>query len=326
MPQAARSRDSKVEGPKIRFDVILDWITGSHASIRLHSRIGQYVSKLQRWADIIVSSAIERLVFVKKIIWITLVLAQPPFIWAQQPFYTDDADVTPAGKVHLETFDEYDWLQHSQRPHRKQNTLNMRINYGLGNRLELDLDSPLIAIMNDTTASVRRPFGIGDTNFGMKYNIRPERGTSPALAVAAYIETPTGNSENGLGSGLTDIWVYGVVQKAVSPLLVLHLNGGYLFTGNTSTGVVGIGKARGHVATIGASIVRTFTRTLDVGMEVTGAVAPNTNLQRGQLQFLVGGNYSVHEGLTLDIGVLAGHYVASPRIGLQIGFSFNNRQ
>ena len=284
------------------------------------------MSKLLRWADIIVTASVERLVFVKKITWIILVLAQSTFSWAQQPFYTDDADVTPAGKVHLETFDEYDWLQHSQRPHRKQNTLNMRINYGLGNRLELDLDSPLIAIMNDTTASVHRPFGIGDTNFGMKYNIRPERGTSPALAVAGYIETPTGSSENGLGSGLTDIWVYGVVQKTVSPLLVLHLNGGYLFTGNTSTGVVGIAKARGHVATIGASIVRTFTRTLDVGMEVTGAVAPNTNLQRAQLQFLVGGNYSVHEGLTLDIGVLAGHYVASPRIGLQIGFSFNNRQ
>jgi hypothetical protein len=36
------------------------------------------MSKLQRWADIIVTAAIERLVFVKKIIWITLVLAQPP--------------------------------------------------------------------------------------------------------------------------------------------------------------------------------------------------------------------------------------------------------
>jgi len=97
-------------------------------------------------------------------------------------------------------------------------------------------------------------------------------------------------------------------------------------SGKRKASVVGIAKTRGHVATIGASIVRTFTRTLDVGMEVTGAVAPNTNLQRAQLQFLVGGNYSVHEGLTLDIGVLAGHYVASPRIGLQIGFSFNNRQ
>ena len=261
----------------------------------------------------------------RKILWIALVFARPSFTLAQQPFYTDDADVTPAHKVHLEIFDEYDWLQQSQRPHLKQNTLNMRINYGLGKGLELDLDSPLIAIMNDTTASVRRPFGIGDTNFGIKYNIRPEQGRSPALAVAAYVETPTGNSRSGLGSGLTDIWVYGIVQKAVAPPLVLRINGGYLFTGNTSTGVVGITTAHGHVATMGASIVRTLTRRFDLGTEVTAAIAPNPDLQRAQLQFLIGGNYAITEGLTLDIGVIGGHYVASPRIGLQIGFSFDYR-
>jgi hypothetical protein len=36
---------------------------------------------------------------------------------AQQPFYTDDADVTPKGGVHIEGFDEYDWLQLSQAAH-----------------------------------------------------------------------------------------------------------------------------------------------------------------------------------------------------------------
>ncbi len=49
---------------------------------------------------------------------------------AQQPFYTDDADVTPKGGVHVESFDEYDWLQRSQAPHLQQNTINMRVNYG----------------------------------------------------------------------------------------------------------------------------------------------------------------------------------------------------
>jgi hypothetical protein len=63
--------------------------------------------------------------------WMTFVILWPLSLRAQQPFSTDDADVTPAGKVHFEAFDEYDWLQHSQVPHLRQNTLNMRINYGL---------------------------------------------------------------------------------------------------------------------------------------------------------------------------------------------------
>ena len=79
---------------------------------------------------------------------IVLILLSPTLLLAQQPFSTDDADVTPAGKVHFEAFDEYDWLQHSQVPHLRQNTINMRVNYGLGKGLELDLDSPLLAIAN----------------------------------------------------------------------------------------------------------------------------------------------------------------------------------
>ena len=258
-------------------------------------------------------------------LWVLLAVSWPSFLAAQQPFYTDDADVTPAGKVHIEAFDEYDWLQRGQRPHIRQNTVNMRVNYGLGKGLEVDLDSPLLTIVNDATVRPLRAFGIGDTNFGVKYNLRPEQGKSPAVSFAMYIETPTGNPRTGLGSGLTDIWAYCILQKTLSPSLVARINAGYLFTGNTSTGVVGITTARGHVATTGASITRMLTRRLNVGAEATAAVAPNSDLQRAQLQFLAGGNYELREGLTLDIGILGGHYIASPRFGLQIGFSFDYR-
>jgi hypothetical protein len=252
-----------------------------------------------------------------------LILLYAHFTFAQQPFYTDNADVTSAGQVHIEVFDEHDWLQRGQAPHIRQNTFNMRIDYGLGKGFELDLDSPLITIANDSTTSLRGAAGIGDTNFGLKYNFREENGRVPAFALAVYIETPTGNPSNGLGSGLIDSWIYGIAQKAVAPGWIARLNAGYLFTGNTSTGVVGITKARGHVATLNASLVRTITRRLDLGAEVASAIAPNTDLQRAQLQFMVGGNYAIHDGFTLDIGILGGRFVASPRIGLQIGFSFN---
>jgi hypothetical protein len=36
---------------------------------------------------------------------------------------------------------------------------------------------------------------------------------------------------------------------------------------------------------------------------------------------LVGGNYAIRNGLALAFGLLGGKYVASPRIGMQLGFA-----
>lgn len=255
----------------------------------------------------------------------TVALCVAPAARAQQPFSTDDADVTPKGKFHLECFNEYDWLQDSQRPHLQQNTFNTKLNYGLGHGLELDLDAPLIAIGNDATLVPQWPFGIGDLDFGVKYNLREERegSSAPALSLALYTEMPTGEVSTGLGSGLVDIWTYAIVQKTLPSDFVMHVNGGYLFHGNTSTGVVGITAVRGHVATMGGSVVRRISKALTLGVDVTAAVTSNAALQRAQFQVMLGGDYELHGGYTLTLGVVAGHYTASPRIGVQAGFSWD---
>ena len=250
-----------------------------------------------------------------------LALAHAAF--AQQPFATDDADVTAKGKFHVESFNEYDWLQPSQFPHLRQNTLNMKANYGLGRGLELDLDTPLIAIMNDATATPRVPFGLGDTNFGIKWNVREERGRVPAMTAVCYVEVPTGNARTELGSGLVDIWLYGVMQKTLKPNLILHVNGGWLFHGNTATGVVGLVTTHGHVATMGGSLVKKIDDKVTLGLDLTGAVTRNTLLERNQFQATLGGSYALRDGFSLDGGFIVGHFEASPRVGVQVGFSWD---
>lgn len=240
---------------------------------------------------------------------------------AQQPFYTDDAGVTEAGVVHLELFNEFDRLQPALDPHRQQNTFNMRATYGVGRRLELNLDAPLLTVVN--ASGMRNAFGVGDTNVGVKYHWRDE-GTGyrhPALAVAAYLEAPTGSATSGLGSGLTDVWVYAVAQRTVRPDLIVRGNLGYLFAGNTSTGVEGITTSRGHVITVGASVTRKVTDRVRLGGEITAAATSNLDLDRGQLQVLLGGNVRVRENLSIDLGMVAGHFAASPRYGMQVGVS-----
>src|SRR6266496_1915431 len=55
----------------------------------------------------------------------------PLEIKAQQPFYTDDSDVTDRHKFHLQLSNEYDILQRSAYPSLRQNTTVFELDYGL---------------------------------------------------------------------------------------------------------------------------------------------------------------------------------------------------
>lgn len=240
---------------------------------------------------------------------------------AQAPFYTDDTSVTEPGKWHFEFFNEFDILQHPQYPNLRQNTVNYKLNYGLPYNLELDVDSPYLSIYR--TTGIPGSGGVGDTNMGVKWNFHKasEGSIIPSLAASLYIEVPTGDSRNQLGSGLTDYWLNFIIQEPLSDKTRITGNLGFLFAGNTSTGVVGIQTRRGHVYTGGLSLLHDFTPRLTLGGEVYGGISDSDALGRSQLQVMAGGEYGIRNGFAFDFGLLGGKYIASPRIGVQIGFS-----
>ena len=246
-------------------------------------------------------------------------------IQAQIPFYTDDADTTERGKFHFEFFNEHDLLQHDLLPATRQNTSNFTLNYGVTERLEFDVNAPLIAIFASKTSEEPTRFGLGDTQFGLKYRFRDEReGSSvPAIGLAFYVEPPTGSKRKQLGSGLTDYYLYGIAQKSLSKTTVLRLNGGIVFAGNTSTGLVGIESTHGHVYTANGSLVREFSPKLKLGVELFGAATGSLQLSRGQLETQFGGDYKLSDRFTLAFGVLAGRYTASPRLGVLVGMAYD---
>jgi hypothetical protein len=241
---------------------------------------------------------------------------------AQAPFYTDDPAVTEKGKLHFEFFNEYDFLQ-LQYPNIRQNTSNYKLNFGLPFNLELDLDVPYLAIYRAVGAPDAA--GAGDTNLGVKWEFHKESPGSavPALGASMYFEFPTGDASRQLGSGLTDYWLNLIAQKSLSDKTRVNANLGYLFAGNTSTGVLGITAIRGHVYVGGLSILHDFNPRLTLGGEIYGGFAKNGNLGRNQLQVQFGGQYLIRHGLSFTFGGLGGKYVASPRIGGQIGFAID---
>jgi hypothetical protein len=251
-----------------------------------------------------------------------LLLVPGPETKAQQPFVTDDSDTTPKHHFHFEFSNEFDLLQPSSFPNRKQNTADFELDYGLTDRIEIGLESPWLIIFNAPGTTPTRASGIGDTNVSLKYNFLRERENSrrPAFAIAFNLELPTGDTKRQLGSGLTDFYLNGILQKSVSKNTKLRLNGGILFSGNETTGVVGI-KTRGTVFTGGGSLVKQFSPKLQLGVELTGALQRNFELGKGQLQTLAGGNYQFKQNVSFDFGIVGGKYAASPRIGIQLGFS-----
>lgn len=262
--------------------------------------------------------------------WRSLLPVSIVLLWsmaaqAQIPFYTDDADTTAKGKFHIEMFNEHDVLQKANYPTKRQNTTVLTIDYGLTNKLELGVNAPLITFINSRVVDSGTVSGIGDVQFGLKYKMRDERDDSrlPAFAAVFYVEAPTGSTQRELGSGLTDYWLYGIAQKSISKTTKARVNGGVLFSGNSSTGLIGIRTDRGQVYTGNFSLVRDFSDKLTLGAEVFGAVTNNFNLARGQLTAQAGGHYSVNQKLQLTFGLLGGHFTASPRAGVHLGFAYD---
>ena len=245
-------------------------------------------------------------------------------ISAQQPFVTDDADVTPKRKFHFEFSNEFDWLNSNAFPSLKQNTADFELDYGLFEGVEIGFEVPVLTIVNDRVTIPRRPSGIGDANLYLKYNFLTEQEGRhrPALAISLNLELPTGDKSRLLGSGLADFYVNGIVQKSLSSKTKVRFNGGVLFSGNETTGVLGI-KSRGTVFTGGGSVVREIGPKLDLGVELVGAITRSFNLGKSQLQTMVGGNYSFRDNMTFDFGIVAGKYAASPRVGIQLGISMD---
>jgi hypothetical protein len=157
-----------------------------------------------------------------------LAVAHVPRTRAQQPFFTDSADVADRHHWHLESNNEFDVLPASSFPNLRQDTHTVKFSFGAFRDCEIGMDFPLIAIFNSEGSGLGTPIGIGDADFSIKYNFRKERDGSkwPAFTASLNIEPPTGDPKKQLGSGLIDYYLNTILQKTLSPKNSLRINGG----------------------------------------------------------------------------------------------------
>jgi hypothetical protein len=241
----------------------------------------------------------------------------------QQPFVSDDAEVTAQGRWHFEYFNEYAALSRNVAPDLRQDLNNFVIQYGLLKNLEVNIDFPIIAIDRAHHSVLGNAFGLGDVDFAAKYKVVTENpGTiRPSFTVIGAVELPTGDKSTQLGSGYTDVVLNTVTQKAISETTVVHLDLGYQFSGNTLTGAIGI-RTPGHILTGGLSVAHGVSETLVMGIDLNGAEIRTAHKSDRQLQLTLGGSYIVRAGMTFDFAVLAG-WSNSPRVGLVLGTTYS---
>jgi hypothetical protein len=242
---------------------------------------------------------------------------------AQQPFVTDDAEVTPRQEWHFEYFNEYVSLSKNAAPDLRQNWSNFVIQYGLLGGLEVNVDFPILYIQRGPDSTLGSAFGLGDTDFAAKYNFLKDDPASmrPALTLTAAVEFPTGNKSNQLGSGFTDVDFNSIVQKTFAETTIVHLNFGYQINGNTLTGAIGI-RTPGHIFTGGISVVQILSSTLSLGIDLNGAQTRTASSLDREVQLTIGGNYQLAKTATFDFALLVGWYSA-PRVGVLIGTSIS---
>lgn len=249
-----------------------------------------------------------------------LIVASVPAA-AQQPFIVDDADVTPGGEWHVEISNQIDRLKGAVYPARWQNTLEWEIDYGIAGRIEAALVAPLISIVNDDRVR-SNVTGIGDSALGLKVRLTKDPNARHSFAGAVSFEMPTGDRARELGSGLTDYGLSAISQHRVRDDLMLRLNVGWVLAGNLQTGVIGI-RERGTVVTTGASLVRTFSDTVQFGAEVTAAWSDKESIRSSAVGWQLGGSLLIHPGMTLDLGISASSASVNPILGVQVGTSID---
>jgi len=241
--------------------------------------------------------------FIRALLVLAGLAASAGRVSAQTPFLTDDAQVTDKGHWNFEYFNLYAVLPKSAFPDHWQEWNNFVIQYGLLHNLELDVDFPILLINRYSAAVLPDAFGFGDLDVAAKYKFFDE---DPATQ---------------LGSGYTDFVWNTIAQRRLSDIVLLHVNVGYQSNGNTLTGAIGI-RTPGKIVSEGLSVHVNVSPTLLLGADINGAQIRTAHKTDRQLQFTLGGIYTLSSKTNLNFAVFTGWY-DSPRGGVLAGITFS---
>lgn len=187
---------------------------------------------------------------------------------AGPPFITDDPE-----PVDLDHWEVYGFSTGVHTADDTNATLaGLEVNYGAAPNLQLHLIAPLAY---DDPKGGDAKTGLGDTELGVKYRfVTPGKDDwFPQVGIFPLLELPTGNAEQGLGSGVTRLYLPVWLQKDVGKWTT-YGGGGYWINpgaGNRNYWFAGwlVQRQVTDNLAIGAEVFHQTAQTVD-GKESTG--------------------------------------------------------
>jgi hypothetical protein len=214
---------------------------------------------------------------------------------AMHPLITDDTGTQGKGKFQLEVNGEYG--------HDKDDGVTMKttqlastLSYGVIDPLDIVLGIPYQYNRIEDSETVTKGDGISDLSIETKWRFYEQEGLSFALKPG--ITFPTGDSDNGLGTGKATYHLFFITTKEIQPW-AFHLNLGYIRNENK----LDENKNLWHAS---------LATTLDIieGLQVVGNIGIETNTDRSATvhpAFIIGGlAYNISENFDIDFGLKGG--------------------
>ena len=221
----------------------------------------------------------------------------------QRPTLSEDTATTAAGTFELEAGVLLDPEDRLDTP--------VTLKYGVDARSEVSLAfSPFVFVELPGDDGE----GFGDLLLGYRARVLDQQGERPSVGWAASVKLPTGDEDEGLGSGELDAFVAGMASYNAR---------GWGATGYAQLGLLGEpdGSGLDHRELLALSAARAMDPETALFGELAGVFTPERDDE--QVLAIGGMTWSPAPGFVLDLGGLVGLSSDAPDLQLFLGFTRN---
>lgn len=231
---------------------------------------------------------------------LVMILAIPSVSFAARPLVTDDSGTVGKGKVQVETGVEVSsWKDTEEGVETKEKGIEASavLTYGLTDTIDLVAGAPYVwSKVKEDGVTVFDKDGVSDVSFEAKWRFFEKDGLG--LALKPGITLPTGEHEDGFGTGRVTYGITFIASKEFDPF-ALHFNAGYTRNEN---------KVEERRDLYAVSLAATYEVIEKLNVVGNVGFERNADPERETMPAfaLAGLNYAITDFLMVDAGVKFG--------------------
>ncbi|MEW6116102.1 MAG: transporter [Nitrospirota bacterium] len=232
----------------------------------------------------------------KMVVALAMVFSTTTLTYAAHPLITDDTGTMGKGKFQVEVNSEFSYDKEKEdgiTTKERMSELSTILSYGIVDNVDVVLVVPYQWIRTKEDGVTTSVDGISDISLEVKWRFYEKDGLGFALKPGTTL--PTGDDEDGLGTGRATSSLFFISTKELEPW-AFHLNLGYIRNENKADERKDLWHA--SIASE-VEVIKNLRAVANIGIERNGDKASNDHPA-----FVLGGViYSINENLDIDVGI-----------------------